>query len=108
MQLDAVARGRPRYPHVFFLHSRLDAHNGDAGTYHPDRSPKLEVVETEYGLMYGARRVNAPGEIYWRTTQFCMPHYTLFPAYDDGVVPVHIRVPIDDDHTLIWGVRWHP
>jgi len=94
--------------HVFFLHSRLRQEDTGAGAYHPDRSPKLEVVDTEYGLMYGARRVHAPGLIYWRTTQFLMPVHTLFPAYEDGTVPVHIWVPIDDDHTLVWGVKWHP
>jgi len=95
--------------HVFFLHSRLRQEDArDAGAYHPDRSPKLEVIDTDYGLMYGARRVHAPGQIYWRTTQFLMPVYTLFPAYEDGTVPVHIWVPIDDEHTLVWGVKWHP
>src|SRR5438552_5075098 len=95
--------------HVFFLHSRLRVEDGPlAGAYHPDRSPKLEIVETDYGLMYAARRVQAPGEIYWRTTQYVMPVHTIFPAADDGTVPVHIWVPIDDDHTLIWGIRWHP
>ncbi len=95
--------------HVFFLHSRVNVDDGPgAGTYHPDQSPKLEIIETEYGLMYGARRINAPGEIYWRTTQYVMPVHTIFPASEDGTVPVHIWVPIDDDHTLIWGIRWHP
>jgi nitrite reductase/ring-hydroxylating ferredoxin subunit len=95
--------------HVFFLHSRVNADDlRTTGTYHPDRSPKLEVVETDYGLMYGARRIEGPGEIYWRTTQFVMPVHTLFPASPEGVVPVHIWVPIDDEHTLIWGMRWNP
>jgi nitrite reductase/ring-hydroxylating ferredoxin subunit len=95
--------------HVFFLHSRLSADNTQInGTFHPDRSPKLEVVETDYGLMYGARRVEGPGKIYWRTTQFLMPVYTIFPASPDGTVPVHIWVPVDDEHTLIWGIRWNP
>jgi nitrite reductase/ring-hydroxylating ferredoxin subunit len=97
--------------HVFFLHSRLDrnaAYGDGVGVYHQDRAPKLEVHETAYGLMYGARRIEGPGEIYWRTTQFLMPVHTIFPAFDDGVVPVHIWVPIDDEHTLIWGIRWNP
>ena len=95
--------------HVFFLHSRLRVEDGPrSGAYHPDRSPRLEIVETDYGLMYGARRVQSAGQIYWRTTQFVMPVHTLFPAADDGTVPVHIWVPIDDEHTLIWGMRWHP
>jgi phthalate 4,5-dioxygenase len=58
--------------------------------------------------MYGARRVQGPGQIYWRTTQYVLPVHTLFPAADDGTVPVHIWVPIDDEHTLVWGIRWNP
>jgi phenylpropionate dioxygenase-like ring-hydroxylating dioxygenase large terminal subunit len=95
--------------HVFFLHSRLRPDDTRVpGAYHPDRSPRLEIVDTDYGLMYGARRVESPGQIYWRTTQFLMPVHTVFPAFEDGVVPVHIWVPIDDDHSLIWGIRWNP
>jgi len=95
--------------HVFFLHSRLDPEAGRTlGAYHPDRSPKLEIMETDYGLMYGARRIESPGTIYWRTTQYLMPVYTIFPAAHDGEVPVHIWVPIDDEHTLVWGIRWNP
>ncbi|HZT08883.1 MAG TPA: Rieske 2Fe-2S domain-containing protein [Chloroflexota bacterium] len=95
--------------HLYFLHSRLDpSQNPATGVYHPDRSPRLEITEQEYGLLYGARRVEGPDRIYWRTTQFLMPIYTMFPASEDGIVPSHIYTPIDDEHTLHWGVRWHP
>ncbi|HZT06908.1 MAG TPA: Rieske 2Fe-2S domain-containing protein [Chloroflexota bacterium] len=95
--------------HVFFLHARLDASDSSgSGVFHQDRSPRLYLTETEYGLMYGARRVEGPGSAYWRTTQFLMPVYTLFPPVQPGVVPLHIWVPIDDEHTLTWGLRWAP
>lgn len=95
--------------HLYFLHSRVDpADQSSAGVYHPDRSPRLEIHETESGLMYGARRVEEDGRIYWRTTQFLMPIFTLFPASEDGIVPTHMYTPIDDHHTLHWGIRWHP
>jgi phenylpropionate dioxygenase-like ring-hydroxylating dioxygenase large terminal subunit len=95
--------------HLYFLHGRLNpTAAGNLGVYHPDQSPRLEITEQEYGLLYGARRVEGPGRIYWRTTQFLMPVFTLFPATEDGIVPLHIWVPIDDEHTLTWGLRWHP
>jgi nitrite reductase/ring-hydroxylating ferredoxin subunit len=95
--------------HLYFLHSRIDP--GDAttwGVHHRDRSPRLEITETEPGLLYGARRLEADGNCYWRTTHFLMPIFTLFPATEDGLVPSHIYTPIDDEHTMHWGVRWHP
>ncbi len=95
--------------HIFFLHARLQAEQGGAlGRWHPDRAPRLEIVRTPYGLMYAAKRVQSANEIYWRTTQYLMPVHTIFPASEDGVVPCHIWVPIDDEHTLAWDVRWHP
>lgn len=95
--------------HLFFLHGRLNPEDpGGWGVYHKDKAPRLEVTETDYGLLYGARRIEGPGQVYWRTTQFLMPIFTLFPASEDGVVPSHIYTPIDDEHTLHWGVRWDP
>jgi len=95
--------------HIGFLHGRLRLDDKQAlGSYHRDRAPRLEIIATDYGLMYGASRTEADGLTYWRTTQFLMPVHTHFPASYEGAVPSHIWVPIDDDHTLVWGVRWHP
>jgi phenylpropionate dioxygenase-like ring-hydroxylating dioxygenase large terminal subunit len=95
--------------HIGFLHGRLRLNDTQAlGSYHWDRAPRLEIIMTDYGLMYGAHRSEPDGQAYWRTTQYLMPVHTHFPASHDGVVPSHIWVPIDDEHTLVWGVRWHP
>jgi phthalate 4,5-dioxygenase len=95
--------------HVFFLHARLNTEpNAGPGVFHQDRAPKLFLTETEAGLLYGARRNESPGFNYWRTTQFLMPVYTFFPPVEPGVVPLHIWVPVDDTHTLTWGLRWDP
>jgi len=95
--------------HVFFLHARLNSvEGGGPGVFHQDRAPKLFLTETETGLLYGARRNEGPGLNYWRTTQFLMPVYTFFPPVEPGVIPLHIWVPIDDEHTLTWGLRWDP
>jgi len=95
--------------HVFFLHARQEQ-TGDrgVGVFHQDRAPKLFLVESEAGLLYGASRRESEGHTYWRTTQFLMPVYTLFPPTDPAIQNLHIWVPIDDEHTLTWGMRWDP
>src|SRR6516165_5896362 len=43
--------------HVYFLHSRLDPQAAPSyGLYAPDRRARLEIVDTNYGVMYAARR----------------------------------------------------
>ena len=95
--------------HLSWLHSRLDA-GGDpsAGTYHNDRAPRLEIAESEIGLLYAARRAEDESSYLWRITQWVLPFYGLFPGRGDEVVPMHIWVPIDDYNTMAWGVRWNP
>ena len=96
--------------HLYFLHGRLNADDpAQYGVFHKDKAPRLEIVETEYGVLYGARREERPGQIYWRTTQYVFPIYGMFPGGgDDGTVPLSIYLPVDDYNTLHWGLRWHP
>jgi phenylpropionate dioxygenase-like ring-hydroxylating dioxygenase large terminal subunit len=99
--------------HVYFLHSRLDPQDAPSyGLYAPDRRARLEIVDTNYGVMYAARRneeVGVGDVYYWRTTQFLFPFYGMFPGGgEDGTVPLSMYVPIDDEHTLHWGLWWHP
>ena len=97
--------------HVYFLHSRLDPNDDPKfGLYVPDRAARLEILDTPYGVLYGARRLEDEGDhYYWRTTQYLFPIYGMFPGGgEDGTVPLSMYVPIDDYHTLHWGLRWHP
>src|SRR5438128_1540360 len=97
--------------HVYFLHSRLDPQAAPSyGLYAPDRRAHLEIVDTNYGVMYAARRHEEDAETYyWRTTQFLFPVYGMFPGGgEDGTIPLSMYVPIDDVHTLHWGLWWHP
>ena len=95
--------------HLSWLHSRLDP-NGDArsGTYHRDRMPRLDIVDTEIGVMYAARREEDETSYLWRITQFELPFYGVFPGRGDESVPTHIWVPIDDGNTMGWDLRWNP
>ncbi len=95
--------------HLYLLHARLDPSAPMTyGVYHPDKSPHLDIQETDYGIYYGASRQESPGLTYWRTTQFLFPIFTMFPATEDGTVPQHMYTPIDDNLTMHWGLRWHP
>jgi phenylpropionate dioxygenase-like ring-hydroxylating dioxygenase large terminal subunit len=95
--------------HLYFLHGRLQPDDpATYGVFHKDKAPRLEIVNTPQGLLYGARRVESDDKIYWRTTQFLMPIFTLFPGTEDGYVPSHMYTPIDDETTMHWGIRWHP
>jgi phenylpropionate dioxygenase-like ring-hydroxylating dioxygenase large terminal subunit len=95
--------------HLYLLHARLDPEaSATLGVYHPDKSPRLDIVETDYGIYYGASRRESAGRTYWRTTQFLFPVFTMFPATEDGTVPQHMYTPIDDNLTMHWGLRWHP
>jgi len=96
--------------HVYFLHSRLDPSDLNGyGLYAPDKAARLDIVDTDYGVMYAARRLEDSANIYWRSTQFLFPIYGMFPGGgEDGTVPLSIYLPIDDYNTMHWGLRWHP
>ena len=60
-------------------------------------------------MIYGARRQEDEEHYYWRSTQFLFPIYGMFPGGgEDGSVPLSIYLPIDDHHTLHWGLWWTP
>jgi phthalate 4,5-dioxygenase oxygenase subunit len=107
--------------HISFLHAPLDHTDatitGDmdrasfgvgAAVQTGDRAPRFEVVDTDYGVLIGARRTQPDGQWYWRVTQFLMPFYTMPPTdLEDKVVQSHIWVPMDDTHVVNWMVTWH-
>lgn len=74
-----------------------------------DKSPRFEVIATDYGVMIGARRNAGGDEYYWRITQFLMPFYTMPPPQDrDPILHAHAWVPVDDEHFVNWTITWHP
>src|SRR3712207_8494634 len=42
-----------------------------------DTHPRFEVVDTDYGVLVGARRDAEEDSYYWRITQFLMPFYQI-------------------------------
>jgi phthalate 4,5-dioxygenase oxygenase subunit len=106
--------------HSGFLHSRLSAkedvergrsQGGSEGMRFKtqDKHPRFEVVDTDYGVLIGARRDADADTYYWRITQFLMPFFQMIPPY--GASPTiggHAWVPVDDHNTMSWSITWHP
>jgi hypothetical protein len=108
--------------HISFLHGVLDVSNmalrrdldqaaaGIELAAQLERAPHLEVVDTDYGILIGARRDAGEGRYYWRITQFHMPFHTMPPtdAKADPLMHSHIWVPMDDERLVNWCISWHP
>jgi hypothetical protein len=100
--------------HVSFLHSRLAVGTEEglaAQIMYSRKAPYLEVVDTEYGAMYGSRREADEQHYNWRVIQFLFPSFSMITTgtpQDRGTVPSHMWIPIDDENTMQWGVRWNP
>jgi phenylpropionate dioxygenase-like ring-hydroxylating dioxygenase large terminal subunit len=103
--------------HLSFLHLAFDpklqntSHEKKAGIDYyrniarMDKQPLLEVLDTDIGVMYGARREAKSGNFYWRVTQFMLPFYTSVPGFG-GKNRDKVWVPIDDEHTMVWEPHW--
>src|SRR5207247_151658 len=101
--------------HVGFLHlGGASADDAIPGTFTEyalkDRAPRYEVLDTEYGAVYGCYRPGGAGQVYWRIAHFLFPFYTMPPV---GVLGarygnLHCWVPMDDTHTLSITVRAKP
>jgi hypothetical protein len=91
--------------HIDYLHARLQNDvmmaGGIRGFFTLDRSPKLEVVPTEYGAFYSAKRKwDDEGNMWHRISQFIMPFHTQIAASNPDRVSLRSWVPIDDHYTL--------
>jgi phthalate 4,5-dioxygenase oxygenase subunit len=101
--------------HLSFLHTRLERDGsaefgggGARGLWYEDPAPRMEVMDTDYGVMYGAGRLEEPGRRFWRVTQFMMPIYGLFAPISPNECPMQWWIPLDDHTVMKWDVRWNP
>ncbi len=108
--------------HISFLHGVVDggdealrreldqASAGFLLATQLERAPHLEVADTPYGALIGARRDAGEGMYYWRITQFHLPFHTLPPTdpKPDPLVHSHIWIPVDDVNHVNWCISWHP
>jgi len=68
-------------------------------------TPKLQVLDTDVGVTYGAMRPADGDNEFWRVTQFLLPFYTSIPG-TSSMGSAKVWVPLDDEHTLIWEPSW--
>src|SRR5436309_712566 len=82
------------------LHSRLGGNQqggggaNEASTMREDKAPKLAAVDTDFGVMIGARRDGVPGKAYWRANLFLFPFYHMSPGGAEGLARWSAWVPI--------------
>ncbi len=92
--------------HIDWVHGKLRPDSKARGTWHTDRRPRLEVLPTDYGACYSARRrADVEGHYWHRITQFMLPFYTMIAASDPHLVSARAWVPVDDDHNLQFVMR---
>lgn len=105
--------------HSAFLHSRPDnsIDRGSATQFRKedlrrysfqDRAPRFFTVQTDTGIMVGARRDADEQRYYWRITQWMLPTYSLIPREDGHLLQCNMRVPADDHRHWFFRTQYHP
>ena len=98
--------------HVPALHSFLsfEYERGSANQYY-GKPLYLEVAETPYGAIAGTRRDAEDGVNNWRITPVLFPSSSMFTVgtlRERGVLWIRMWIPIDDENTAQWRIRWKP
>jgi phthalate 4,5-dioxygenase oxygenase subunit len=87
--------------HIDFVHAKLRPDSTQRGTWNRDKRPRLEVLPTDYGGCYSARRRwDVDGLSWHRITQFILPFFSMIAASDPQIVSARAWVPIDDNYNL--------
>ena len=69
------------------------------------RAVRYNLVDTEYGAMYGAHRPAGDGKLYWRYGLYLFPFYTMGPIGLLGkMIMARAWVPMDDHHVMLFGM----
>jgi len=88
--------------HIDWVHARIRADSAFRGTFNSDKRPRLEIVPTDYGGFYAARRRWQETDRYWhRITQFILPFFTQIAAGEPNAVHTRAWVPLDDHHHML-------
>jgi phenylpropionate dioxygenase-like ring-hydroxylating dioxygenase large terminal subunit len=101
--------------HVGILHqdwatkdkTKFGSSNIDNATV--DLAPRFEFEEQPYGFREAAVRTMPDGQHYVRVREFVMPWYSYIPQHGgrEGMQLITISVPIDDEHSAQWDVRYN-
>lgn len=93
--------------HISWLHKDFDKNTtkqaSTGAQLTEDAAPHIELRQTDYGFVYGARR-DHEGRYLWRVTQFILPMFSLIPRGPGEFAQGGGRawVPIDDNHTTVF------
>ena len=105
--------------HSVYLHSAMDSHrrladwqaagksSGDVQKMYRTREnpPKLQTLETDFGIIIGGKYPGDEVQDYWRFNLFWMPFYTAPPG-GGAQKMIHAFVPLDDEVTARWCFTW--
>ena len=109
-----VVEGGIDTSHGSFLHRKLSLDlyppaTRDKQYVFKSRNPHFEVVDSDNGLLIGARREADSEHWIWGLTQFLMPFYSMIPRVTPTpLIGGHAWVPQDDERTVAWSMTWHP
>jgi phthalate 4,5-dioxygenase len=96
--------------HLGFLHAgHIDATRmdpNDPATYSVlNKSPRINVTETEFGTMYSAQRAATEGHEHHRFASFIFPFWVVYPSDRmERNLSANAWVPINDEHTMIFNI----
>jgi phthalate 4,5-dioxygenase oxygenase subunit len=95
--------------HSWFLHQGILWDWKKRFEVSTDTSPRLAAEDTPYGFRYAAIRTpvqNPDTEQYVRVTMFVLPFTALIPRPLENTQNAHVQifVPVDDTHTMFYGV----
>ena len=96
--------------HGFYLHSTLDGNQNNQSlkireNTSIDPTPRYILKDTDYGLLMGAVRNQPDGDMYMGITHWMLPAFTT-PGASPKVLQMNIRVPIDDEYTAHYRIRY--
>ena len=99
--------------HVNFLHMdyRAEAERNRIRQANPlfrvaEKHPRLTAMDTDYGMVYGGRRLLPDGTYYWRVTQWLLPSFSLIPG--KGRRGGTAWIPVDDEHCVRYSIALSP
>jgi phenylpropionate dioxygenase-like ring-hydroxylating dioxygenase large terminal subunit len=71
-----------------------------------EKHPRLTAMDTDYGVVYGGRRLLPDGQYYWRVTQWLLPSFSLIPG--KGRRGGTAWIPVDDEHCTRYSIGLSP
>lgn len=112
-----AAEGDHDSSHASWLHATLDNQLEDAyrmadtqltAIHMMDKAPRLYVLETDFGFVTGSRRRGIGENNFWRLTTWLMPFYSMIASEPGTTLVMNVRVPLDDEHSWLYRVAYHP